>query len=177
MKRLFKCLDISIWMILTSYMDIQIFLTIVVTLTIINGAYFIRTRKSTKRLNSFYEYTISPDGDIYIHFAPCILFGYWADSKMLTAYRKNAITILETKGHRIVRGETMSLCKINNSQGYTIDEKLNKWSWNGICTITSTLIITSANIRTLCTLTLTRKIFLLVFRNTFNRYLYTELQT
>ncbi|OAB30508.1 hypothetical protein PMSM_22715 [Paenibacillus macquariensis subsp. macquariensis] len=174
MKRIFKLLDISVWLLLISTIDIQIIFIILVTLTIINGAYFIRTRRSSKRLNRFYEYTLRAEGKIYLHFTPRILFGYWADSKTLTECRNNAISILQMKGYTEVRGETISLCKINDSQGYLVEEKLSKWSWNGIFTIMSTLILTCSNLRNICTLTIVRKIYLLIFRNTFNSYLYFD---
>jgi len=173
-KILFKVIDLSVLSLLLITLDILDWMLLLVFVSIINTSYYVSTKKSSKRINWWYEFSISADrqDEVYLHFAPSILIGYWADSSLLKKYRSKALNDLKAKGYSRISGKTISLVKINESTNYSEAALLKKWSKEGIVTLISTIFITLANLRSIVTLTVSRKIYLLIFKHPYKYFIY-----
>ncbi|AJE54207.1 hypothetical protein RE92_24755 (plasmid) [Paenibacillus polymyxa] len=77
---------------------------------------------------------------------------------------------LASKGYDDIYGETVSLTKINSH--ISESQILNKWGKEGILTIISTIFLTAFNLRNGLRLTLTRKVYNMLFSHQFIRFRY-----
>lgn len=107
---------------------------------------------------------------MYLHFSPSILIGYWASRKTLLEARERAMNKLASMGYDDIYGETVSLTKINSHISDSL--VLKKWGKEGVLTIISTIFLTVFNLRNVLTLTLTRKVYNMLFSHQFIRFRY-----
>ncbi|MNW33273.1 hypothetical protein D3C74_102330 [compost metagenome] len=142
---------------------------LVLFVTVFNLLYFVNSKRSSKRLNRWYEYSINEERTL-LHFSPSILIGYWANRSTLLRSRKAAINKLTSLGYANIYGETISLTKINGDLSDLT--MLEKWGKNGVLTLITTIFQTCFNLRNVFTLTVTRKIFNMICSHSFIRYRY-----
>lgn len=152
-------------------------ITIIILLTfvtILNIAYFVKEKRNVRRLNAWYEYSTGKDPhEVILHFTPMILIGYWADSSLLIKNRNDALIKLDEMGMNKIIGKTMSLVKINQAEEIEATEDLKKWSFDGLKTLFTTVFMTVFNLRNICTLTVSRKLYLLLFKSPYKAFMYS----
>ncbi|RUT38692.1 hypothetical protein EJP82_26845 [Paenibacillus anaericanus] len=174
-KLIFKFIDVALIVVIAKTTGYIEWFTLLSFVSVINLAYFIRSRQNSFRLNAWYEYTLNKSTqDVVLHFAPQVLVGYWANSHILLKNRMDALIKLQSIGFFQVSGKTMSLTKINKREGIQGAQQLNKWGREGLVTLISTVFMTLVNLRNICTLTVTRKLYLLIFKSPFMSYKYNS---
>jgi len=174
-KLIFKMLDCAALTCLVFIVNDKITIIILLTfITILNIAYFVKEKRNANRLNAWYEYSTSTDqNEVILHFTPMILIGYWADSSRLIKNRNDALTKLDEMGINRIVGKTMSLVKINQNEDIKASKDLEKWSLDGLKTLFTTVFMTVFNLRNICTLTVSRKLYLLVFKSPYKAFVYS----
>lgn len=171
LKLLFKLVDLFIIILLLYFIKDFIYI-----ITLSSLIYFIMnitvSYLKKNRLNFLYTFIKNKDG-YELQYNPPLGF-HWIVKKDLLKYRQEAISkLIQLYNADCIYGRTMTLHSMNENYKniYTYSFK-EKW-----LNITPTIMLTIINLSNLFTLTLTRKVYKMIFINSFSKYIYYQKET
>lgn len=175
-KILFKLIDI-LFTVFLFYLCLFKFYIVTklffMCITISLFVFIIQIIKMKQRLNYIYTYSVKKNKqEIELHYDP-LLFFHFINKDKLISFQSSAISKLFRKNTNVfIIGKTLTIHSINKKIGH---KAIKNYSFkNRLFAIIPSLFLTIANFYNLYSLTLSKKIFYILFINNFSKYEYKK---